>query len=179
MTPAEMSAHLRVVCPKAPVIPVLVIEDAASAADLARALVAGGVECCVDLFHRSDGTVGGLPSGAEGAIMHAAAFGTGAMTRGTCHGFIEEEEAGVAIGGRHADPWTARLFAKRAGDPRLRLPAPGDRAFRRVQAAPVAHEAAATGCCGELAEGIDPVRQHEVTPSSLWWRSVLSRGGRG
>ena len=37
MTPAEMSAHLRVVCQKAPVIPVLVIEDASSAADLARA----------------------------------------------------------------------------------------------------------------------------------------------
>lgn len=43
MTPQEMSAKAAAVCRLAPVIPVLVIEDAARAAGLARALVAGGL----------------------------------------------------------------------------------------------------------------------------------------
>lgn len=43
MTPAEMNAASEAVMRLAPVIPVLVIDDAASAADLARALVAGGL----------------------------------------------------------------------------------------------------------------------------------------
>lgn len=43
MTPAEQSRHAAGICALAPVIPVLVIEDLASATDLARALVAGGL----------------------------------------------------------------------------------------------------------------------------------------
>lgn len=43
MTPAEQSRESRRLAGLAPVIPVLVIEDAAHAADLARALVAGGL----------------------------------------------------------------------------------------------------------------------------------------
>lgn len=43
MTPAEQSRHAAEICALAPVIPVLVIDDLASAADLARALVAGGL----------------------------------------------------------------------------------------------------------------------------------------
>ncbi|WP_439156271.1 bifunctional 4-hydroxy-2-oxoglutarate aldolase/2-dehydro-3-deoxy-phosphogluconate aldolase [Yoonia sp.] len=43
MTPQEASAAAAQVCNLAPVIPVLVIDDAAHAADLARALVAGGL----------------------------------------------------------------------------------------------------------------------------------------
>ncbi|MBL4917895.1 bifunctional 4-hydroxy-2-oxoglutarate aldolase/2-dehydro-3-deoxy-phosphogluconate aldolase [Szabonella alba] len=43
MTPAEQSARAAEICRLAPVIPVLVIEDVASAAALARALVAGGL----------------------------------------------------------------------------------------------------------------------------------------
>lgn len=43
MTPAEQSREAARICALAPVIPVLVIEDAARAADLARALVAGGL----------------------------------------------------------------------------------------------------------------------------------------
>ncbi len=43
MTPAEMSALTEAVCRRAPVIPVLVIEDAATARPLAEALVAGGL----------------------------------------------------------------------------------------------------------------------------------------
>ena len=43
MTPAEQSKEAEAICRMAPVVPVLVIDDAASAADLARALVAGGL----------------------------------------------------------------------------------------------------------------------------------------
>lgn len=43
MTPLEQSAKAAELCLLAPVVPVLVIEDAASAADLARALVKGGL----------------------------------------------------------------------------------------------------------------------------------------
>ena len=43
MSPAEMSAAAEEVCRLAPVIPVLVIEDASEAGPLARALVAGGL----------------------------------------------------------------------------------------------------------------------------------------
>lgn len=43
MTPEEASAKAAEVCRLAPVIPVLVIDDASIAADLARALVAGGL----------------------------------------------------------------------------------------------------------------------------------------
>lgn len=43
MTPTEQSRRALEICALAPVIPVLVIEEAARAADLARALVAGGL----------------------------------------------------------------------------------------------------------------------------------------
>ncbi|MEM8730194.1 MAG: bifunctional 4-hydroxy-2-oxoglutarate aldolase/2-dehydro-3-deoxy-phosphogluconate aldolase [Pseudomonadota bacterium] len=43
MTPQEASEKSREICQLAPVVPVLVIEDAGSAADLAKALVAGGL----------------------------------------------------------------------------------------------------------------------------------------
>ncbi|HPE24976.1 bifunctional 4-hydroxy-2-oxoglutarate aldolase/2-dehydro-3-deoxy-phosphogluconate aldolase [Albidovulum sp.] len=43
MTPAEQSRHAADLCALAPVVPVLVIDDAGTAADLARALVAGGL----------------------------------------------------------------------------------------------------------------------------------------
>ena len=72
MTPAEMSAHLRVVFQKAPVIPVLVIEDAASAADLARALVAGGLPI-LEITLRTDAALAAITAMAavEGAIVGA------------------------------------------------------------------------------------------------------------
>jgi len=43
MTPAEQSIRAAEICLLAPVVPVLVIDDASIAADLARALVAGGL----------------------------------------------------------------------------------------------------------------------------------------
>ena len=43
MTPEEMTPHTEELCRLAPIIPVLVVDDASTAADLARALVAGGL----------------------------------------------------------------------------------------------------------------------------------------
>ena len=43
MTPAEQSRKTAAICALAPVVPVLVIDDASRAADLARALVRGGL----------------------------------------------------------------------------------------------------------------------------------------
>lgn len=43
MTPQEASVKSREICELAPVVPVLVVEDAAHAAPLAKALVAGGL----------------------------------------------------------------------------------------------------------------------------------------
>ena len=43
MTPEAASVEARKICNLAPVVPVLVVEDASTAADLARALVAGGL----------------------------------------------------------------------------------------------------------------------------------------
>ena len=43
MTPQEASRLTREVCSAAPIMPVLVVEDAAKAVDLAKALVAGGL----------------------------------------------------------------------------------------------------------------------------------------
>lgn len=43
MTPAEASRRNREICGRAPVIPVLVLDDADAAEDLARALIAGGL----------------------------------------------------------------------------------------------------------------------------------------
>jgi len=43
MTPQEASIRSRELCLLAPVIPVLVVDDASKAADLARALVKGGL----------------------------------------------------------------------------------------------------------------------------------------
>lgn len=43
MTPMEAAHHTREICSRAPVVPVLVIDDAATAVPLAQALVAGGL----------------------------------------------------------------------------------------------------------------------------------------
>ncbi|MFN3936381.1 MAG: bifunctional 4-hydroxy-2-oxoglutarate aldolase/2-dehydro-3-deoxy-phosphogluconate aldolase [Gemmobacter sp.] len=43
MTPGDASARMRAICAMAPVVPVLVVEDADRAEALARALVAGGL----------------------------------------------------------------------------------------------------------------------------------------
>lgn len=53
MTPAQQSQQTRTLCKLAPVIPVIVIKDAAQAAQLARSLVAGGLPV-LEVTLRSD-----------------------------------------------------------------------------------------------------------------------------
>ncbi len=69
MTPAEASAHALRICRLAPVVPVLVIDDIAHAAALARALVAGGLpalevtlrtECALDAIRAMAEVPGGV-----------------------------------------------------------------------------------------------------------------------
>ena len=43
MTPADMSQRAKAICKLAPVVPVLVVDDASTAGDLAQALVSGGL----------------------------------------------------------------------------------------------------------------------------------------
>ncbi|MEL7299621.1 MAG: bifunctional 4-hydroxy-2-oxoglutarate aldolase/2-dehydro-3-deoxy-phosphogluconate aldolase [Pseudomonadota bacterium] len=69
MTPEQQSAAAAEICAAAPVIPVLVVESAAHAAPLARALVAGGApalevtlrtEAALDVIREMAGVEGGL-----------------------------------------------------------------------------------------------------------------------
>lgn len=92
MTPMEASNEAARICNLAPVIPVLVVDDAGIAADLARALVAGGLpalevtlrtEAALDVIremaHVSGGVVGAgtllTPKDVENAKAAGATFG--------------------------------------------------------------------------------------------------------
>lgn len=72
MTPADQSREARRICALAPVIPVLVIEDAGHAAALARALVAGGLPA-LEVTLRTDGALEAIRRMAdvEGGIVGA------------------------------------------------------------------------------------------------------------
>lgn len=92
MTPQEASAAAAQVCNLAPVIPVLVIDDATHAANLARALVAGGLPAlevtlrtpaALDAIREMAGVPGGVvgagtlltPKDVENAKAAGATFG--------------------------------------------------------------------------------------------------------
>ncbi len=72
MTPEAQSVHTRALCGLAPVIPVLVVRDVALAADLGRALIAGGLPV-LEVTLRSDAALdvicamAALPGGHVGA----------------------------------------------------------------------------------------------------------------
>ncbi len=72
MTPSEQSQHALALCQRAPVIPVLVIEDAAHARPLAEALVAGGLPA-LEVTLRTDAALDAIAAMAavEGAIVGA------------------------------------------------------------------------------------------------------------
>lgn len=72
MTPADQSREARRICALAPVIPVLVIEDAGHAAALARALVAGGLPA-LEVTLRTDAALEAIRRMAdvEGGIVGA------------------------------------------------------------------------------------------------------------
>lgn len=72
MTPAQQSRKTRSLCELAPVIPVIVIRDAASAADLARALVKGGTPV-LEVTLRSDAALDSIRAMAEVEGGHVGA----------------------------------------------------------------------------------------------------------
>lgn len=92
MTPADQSAFSRDLCAAAPVIPVLVIHDAAQARPLAQALVAGGLPvlevtlrtpAALDVIRQMAAVPGGIvgagtlltPEDVEAAVAAGARFG--------------------------------------------------------------------------------------------------------
>ncbi len=92
MTPAEQSLKAAEICRLAPVVPVIVVEDLAHAAPLARALVAGGLPalevtlrtpCALDAIRAMADVAGGVvgagtlltPADVKAAKAAGAAFG--------------------------------------------------------------------------------------------------------
>lgn len=92
MTPAEQSLKAAEICRLAPVVPVIVVEDLAHAAPLARALVAGGLpalevtlrtSCALDAIRAMSQVPGGVvgagtlltPADVKAAKAAGAAFG--------------------------------------------------------------------------------------------------------
>lgn len=82
MTPKDASAFAREICGRAPVIPVMVIEDAAHAAPLARALVAGGLPV-LEVTLRTPAAIEAISemAGVEGGIVGAGTLLTPADVR--------------------------------------------------------------------------------------------------
>lgn len=72
LSTADANSFLRDLCARAPIIPVLVIEDAASAADLARALVAGGLPA-LEVTLRTPAALDAIRemAGVEGGVVGA------------------------------------------------------------------------------------------------------------
>ena len=92
MTPEEMTPRTEELCRLAPIIPVLVVDDASTAADLARALVAGGLpvlevtlrtQAALDVIREMATVEGGrvgagtllTPTDVEAALEAGATFG--------------------------------------------------------------------------------------------------------
>ncbi len=82
MTPAEQSAAALELCRLAPVIPVLIVEDAGSAAGLARALVAGGLPA-LEVTLRTPAALDAIRAMAEvpGGVVGAGTLLTAADVR--------------------------------------------------------------------------------------------------
>ncbi len=92
MTPLEQSSATRSICAAAPVVPVLVLDDASTAADLARALVAGGLPA-LEVTLRTDAALDAIREMAqvEGGIVGAGTLLTAADVKAA-------KEAGAQFG---------------------------------------------------------------------------------
>jgi len=107
MTPQEASARTREICALAPVMPVLVIEDAAAARPLAEALVAGGLPAlevtlrtlaALDAIREMAGVAGGVvgagtlltPADVRAAKAAGARFG---VSPGATDALLDAAEA--------------------------------------------------------------------------------------
>jgi 2-dehydro-3-deoxyphosphogluconate aldolase/(4S)-4-hydroxy-2-oxoglutarate aldolase len=92
MTPAEMSLRTAELCGLAPVVPVLVVTDAATAGDLARALVAGGLPA-LEVTLR---TPAALEAIAEMAKVAGGRVGAGTLL--TAEDVAAAKQAGATFG---------------------------------------------------------------------------------
>jgi 2-dehydro-3-deoxyphosphogluconate aldolase/(4S)-4-hydroxy-2-oxoglutarate aldolase len=119
MTPSQQSAAARAICLLAPVVPVLVIDDLALAAPLARALVAGGLPalevtlrtpCALDAIRAMSEVEGGLvgagtlltPADVKAAKAAGAKFGVSPGATDRIIGACEDEGLALLPGGATA-----------------------------------------------------------------------------
>lgn len=126
MTPAEQSHKAREICNRAPVVPVLVIDDLADAAPLARALVAGGLPalevtlrtpCALDAIRAmsevADGIVGAgtllTPADVKAAKAAGALFGVSPGATDRLIAACEDEGLPLLPGGATASEIMALL----------------------------------------------------------------------
>lgn len=184
MTPHMASEETRKVCDLAPVIPVLVIEDAATAADLARALVAGGLPA-LEVTLRTPAALEAIHEMAkvEGGVVGAGTL----LTPGDVHRAVE---AGALFG---VSPGaTDRLLdaAEEAGLPLLPGAATATEAMRLLERGYTVQKffpAEAAGGAKALAAIGAPIPQVSFCPTGgvslanasdyLGLRNVLCVGG--
>jgi 2-dehydro-3-deoxyphosphogluconate aldolase/(4S)-4-hydroxy-2-oxoglutarate aldolase len=126
MTPTDQSAAARKICALAPVVPVLVIEDLAHAAPLARALVAGGLPalevtlrtpCALDAIRAMAEVEGGVvgagtlltPADVKAAKAAGAKFGVSPGATDRLIAACEDEGLPLLPGGATASEIMALL----------------------------------------------------------------------
>lgn len=126
MTPADQSKTARAICQLAPVVPVLVIDDLAHAAPLARALVAGGLpalevtlrtSCALDAIRVMAEIEGGVvgagtlltPSDVKAAVAAGAKFGVSPGATDRLIAACEDEGLALLPGGATASEIMALL----------------------------------------------------------------------
>ncbi len=126
MTPSDQSAAARKICALAPVVPVLVIDDLAHAAPLARALVAGGLpalevtlrtSCALDAIRAMSEIDGGVvgagtlltPADVKAAKAAGAKFGVSPGATDRIIGACEDEGLALLPGGATASEIMALL----------------------------------------------------------------------
>jgi len=126
MTPADQSKAARAICQMAPVVPVLVIDDLAHAAPLARALVAGGLpalevtlrtSCALDAIRAMAEIEGGVvgagtlltPADVKAAKAAGAKFGVSPGATDRLIAACEDEGLALLPGGATASEIMALL----------------------------------------------------------------------
>lgn len=126
MTPSQQSAAARAICQLAPVVPVLVIDDLAHAAPLARALVAGGLPalevtlrtpCALDAIRAMGEIAGGVvgagtlltPADVKAAVAAGAKFGVSPGATDRIIAACEDEGLPLLPGGATASEIMALL----------------------------------------------------------------------
>lgn len=126
MTPSQQSTAARAICQMAPVVPVLVIDDLAHAAPLARALVAGGLPalevtlrtpCALDAIRAMGDVTGGVvgagtlltPADVKAAVAAGAKFGVSPGATDRIIAACEDEGLPLLPGGATASEIMALL----------------------------------------------------------------------